>query len=197
VRLQFFDEGRIAMNHVSTVCADPTVASNIGAQCCNAPTHEAVCPSETAEDGDRVVIFDYVRRTGVADRGDGCDSQAGGKCPVGCKLTHPYTAPWCVLEVDETDSQPCHLDVGGVVSSGGGECLYVAEPMTYATAEHRCTAEYTNGGMCDQRLVVHGESTIDGQSPDWQATCAGFMLSWTNNPCTSVTPKQYQQQALE
>jgi hypothetical protein len=105
---------------------------------------------------------------------------------VGCKRTSKNTAPYCVLEADDTDSVPCHLDAGGVVSSGGGECLYVAESMTYATAERRCAAGYANGGMCEQRRVKLGVSTIDGQSSDWQATCAGFMLSWSSDPCTSV-----------
>jgi hypothetical protein len=44
VRLQFFD-GRIAQQHSYRVCADPTVASNIGGQCCNSGADEAdVCP---------------------------------------------------------------------------------------------------------------------------------------------------------
>ena len=32
--------------------------------------------------------------------------------------------------------------------------------------------------------MTFGESTVDGESKDWQAACAGFMLSWSNDPCT-------------
>jgi hypothetical protein len=195
-RLQFFDEGRTAMNDGTAVCADPTVASNIGAQCCSAIDDEAVCPEEVGSDG-HVTVFEYEQHTGDANHGDYCRASSAGKCPVGCKATNPGGAPHCVTEADGTNSLPCHLDLGGTVSAGGGECLYVAEPMTFAAADRRCAAEYPDSRMCNRRLVRLGASTIDGLSPDWQATCGGFMLSWTNSPCTSVAPQQYQQQPFE
>ena len=237
VRLQFFDDGRTAMNHMQAVCADPTAASNVGAQCCGTVDDQAVCPGEVDEYG-REQVFQYVAQTGNPDRGDYCVTRAGGlKCPVGCKKTSPGGAPHCILSSDATNSVPCHLDVGGAIASSGGECLYVAEPMKYATAAARCAAEYANvyrckpwgagllnpgydewcqvsclsgeswhpqcqrvgidtpdvntycscsrgGQVCDQNKATFGSSTIDGQSLDWQVACSGFMLSWTNDPCT-------------
>ena len=135
VRLQFFDDGRTAMNHKIDVCADPTVASNIGAQCCGKVDSESVCPGEIDADG-QTLEFEYERHTGNPFSGDMCrrlplNGSPASKCPTGCKKTNPSGAPHCVLESDDTNSVPCHLDIGGVVSSGGGECLYVAEPMEF------------------------------------------------------------------
>jgi hypothetical protein len=48
--MQFFDEGRTAMSHGIKVCADPTVATNVGAQCCSAVVDdEALCPDKASE----------------------------------------------------------------------------------------------------------------------------------------------------
>lgn len=145
-RLQFFGEGKLAMNNHLKVCADPTVASNIGAQCCVAIDDEDVCPNAGLDDpwylkdGQVYGMDEYERHTGQAHHGDLCRHSSGRwTCPTGCTITEGGAAPYCVLDSDST--APCHLD-RGVVSSGGGECLYVAEPMTYATAERRCAAEY-------------------------------------------------------
>lgn len=184
VRLQFFDSGRTAMNNKLAVCADPAVASNVGAQCCEEVDDKAVCPDDVGEDG-RVRSYEYESANNRAN-GDVCRSKliTWSKSPLGCKRTDPSGPPHFILETDDTNSVPCHLNVGGAVSSGGGECLYVAEPMKFATAQQRCAAEYQGGAVCDQRRATFSESTVDGQSPDWQETCAGFMLSWTNDPCT-------------
>ena len=178
-RLQFFGEGKIAMNHGIKVCADPTVASNIGAQCCAAMDDEDMCPTG-GDDDQRWYIKhgrngtdEYERHTGQATHGDLCRFTSGHwTCPVGCKMTEDKRAPYCVLDSGDFTT-PCHLD-RGVVSSGGGECLYVAEPMTYATAERRCAAEYENGGVCAQTKSKLGVSSFDGSSKDWQGACAGF-----------------------
>ena len=163
VRLQFFGNGRAATNHGSSVCADPTLASNIGAQCCRAVDDKALCP-DGVDDAGRVKVFQCEPHTGNAHMGDACRRHnAEAKCPVGCKKTSPGGKPHCALESDDTNSVPCHLDAGGSVSSGGGECLYVAEPMTFATAARRCAAEYTGGIVCDgDGKAALGESTVDG-----------------------------------
>lgn len=184
-RLQFFGEGKTAMNHGITVCADPTVASNVGAQCCAATDDKEVCPDagEWMVKNNQYGVDEYERHTGQATHGDLCRFSTGGwTCPVGCKRTEDGRAPYCVFDSGDFTT-PCHLDLG-VVSSGGGECLYVAEPMKYATAERRCAAEYEDGGLCAKSKTKLGASSFDGTSKDWQATCAGFMLSWANDPCT-------------
>jgi hypothetical protein len=117
-------------------------------------------------------VSQYEPHPGDPDSGDLCRLPSNSyECPLGCVATEGSdAAPYCVMAPGPAgNSLPCHLDVGGVVSSGGGECLYVAEPMTYATAERRCAAEYPNGGVCDLSQVNLGDSTIDGQSSDWQA----------------------------
>ena len=173
------------MNHGIKVCADPTVASNIGAQCCAAVDDDEICPDagNWMVKNNQYGTDAYERHTGQATHGDLCRFSTGGwTCPVGCKRTEDGKAPYCVFDSGDFTT-PCHLDLG-VVSSGGGECLYVAEPMKYATAERRCAAEYEDGGLCAQSESKLGVSSFDGTSKDWQATCAGFMLSWANDPCT-------------
>jgi hypothetical protein len=178
VRLQFFDDGRTAMNHHTRVCADPSVAANIGAQCCQTPEKvKEYCPEGS----------EYEKHwKGI--NGDLCKQPNGQwTCPVGCKTTDPAGVPYCILESDDTNSVACHLDLGRLVSSGGGECLYVAEPMKFTTAAARCETEYADGGVCSPeaaKAFIGGYSTADGLSKDWQATCGGFMLSWSTEPCT-------------
>jgi hypothetical protein len=47
--MQFFDEGKTAMSHGIKVCADPTVATNVGAQCCSPLDDETLCPDKAGE----------------------------------------------------------------------------------------------------------------------------------------------------
>lgn len=77
----------------------------------------------------------------------------------------------------------CSATTGGVISDGGDECLYVAEPMTYTTAEARCAALYPGDGVVCPDLNL-GRSQTDGSTIDWQATCAGFQSTWTAQTCT-------------
>lgn len=176
VRLQFF-EGKRAELSWSRVCADPSVASTIGVQCCSNPYHinNTVCPSSHP-------IYD--RNTGNEDYGDLCHKASSHwrewECPSGCEWTADRDHPFCVFR--SNTSAPCHLDLGEVVSSGGAECLFVAEPVKYSTAEQRCAAEYDHAEICPE-TIYRSDSTPDGESEDWQETCAGYQYAWTREPC--------------
>jgi uncharacterized protein (DUF1800 family) len=69
-----------------------------------------------------------------------------------------------------------------LISSGGDQCLYLAEPTTFETAEKRCSAVHENGVLCP--IYNEGSSASDGSSADWKATCSGFQHVWTNADCS-------------
>ena len=86
----------------------------------------------------------------------------------------------------------CAEDSNGavdLVSSGGPECLYIAEPVSYATAARRCAAAYVNGTLCPHSQIrTMGTSrtsytNADGTSPDWLKACSGYHHTWTTAPC--------------
>ena len=178
VRLQFF-QGRRSRNSWAQVCADPAVASTNGASCCYDPNTQLVdgpaCPSE------QPFYYSYAHDD---TRGDLCRHEyRSWTCPRGCQETADRRSPHCVSQ--SNTSAVCDLGLGGVASSGGAECLFVAEPMKYSTAEERCAAEYTGGVLCPSNVVYGlGASQADGSSPDWQATCGGFQFTWTTQPCS-------------
>jgi cullin-associated NEDD8-dissociated protein 1 len=175
VRLQFFEGGRRGKYaNWAKVCADPETVGIVGAQCCyNAETHPSgnPCPSP---------LFPfYESHTGNANHGDVCRAESNRwTCPIGCQQLN--AAPHCVLDTDI--SSVCHLDRDGIASSGGGECKYVSEAMTYRTASARCAAEYPGSTICPAN-PGNDFSTANGASADWQTTCGGFQFSWTQEPC--------------
>jgi cullin-associated NEDD8-dissociated protein 1 len=177
VRLQFF-EGHRSRNGWAQVCANPDVASTNGAACCYDPQTQLAegpaCPAENP-------FYD----SGGSTRGDLCRHENNNwVCPLGCQETTNRRAPYCVLQ--SNTSAMCQLGLGGIASSNGAECLFVAEPMKFSTAEERCAAEYTGGVLCSPRQVydLGSSSQPDGSSPDWQATCGGYQYAWTNQPCS-------------
>ena len=174
VRLQFYEGGRRAKYaSQEKVCADPETVGVVGAQCCYEPASHPSgnpCPSTFPY---------YVSNTGDADNGDVCQHVSNSwSCPTGCQRLHQ--APWCTL--NSNASSVCHLDRAGTSSSGGGECKYVSEAMTYGTAAARCAAEYPGSSICPAN-PDNSNSTRDGSSADWQTTCGGFQFSWTQEPC--------------
>ena len=177
VRLQYFDQGRTGKQSVSAVCADPTVASTLGAQC---------CVDETGPDASGVPMCpdtfpNYQDASSSNTAGDRCVSKdLFWTCPRGCEESPDRGLPYCLLA---GSSAVCHLQARRLVSSGGSECLFVAEPVKYSTAEERCAAQYENGIVCPKVLATSGDSAYDGSSPDWQSTCAGFQYAWTSEPC--------------
>jgi hypothetical protein len=94
-----------------------------------------------------------------------CDSDAQCATGLACFQRSNYeTVPGCTGAgsrgadycYDPALAVPCHLDLGGVASSGGGECKFVAEPVKYATASARCAAEYDGGIICPSNLADLG-----------------------------------------
>ena len=177
VRLNFFDEGKIAKLHWMQTCADPELADSIGTACCGS------VPAGTCPEG-----YAYYNNYGKINSGDVCltPQTSVPTCPRGCRAYNsekPWQRPHCVFESDP--SHLCHLDLDGVVSSGKDECAFVAESMKYRTAEARCAAQYPGSVVCANTDSTHfGQSSEDGKSKDWQATCSGFQLHWTGQPCT-------------
>ena len=176
-RLMFFQEGRMATMHYMKMCADPELADMIGTACCK----EA--PKDTCQPDSH-----YHNNGNNPKRGDLCYHPTGAwDCPKGCKLTAAWNARWwdeplCVTDASTSnaDMQVCHLNLDGKVSDKGGECKYIAEPMTYKTAQERCAKEYTNGVVCND---LYMKSTPDGKSEDWRRTCSGYQADWTTTPC--------------
>eukprot|EP00603_Paraphysomonas_imperforata_P004238 CAMPEP_0114421664 /NCGR_PEP_ID=MMETSP0103-20121206/5199_1 /TAXON_ID=37642 ORGANISM="Paraphysomonas imperforata, Strain PA2" /NCGR_SAMPLE_ID=MMETSP0103 /ASSEMBLY_ACC=CAM_ASM_000201 /LENGTH=2411 /DNA_ID=CAMNT_0001590201 /DNA_START=27 /DNA_END=7262 /DNA_ORIENTATION=+ len=83
----------------------------------------------------------------------------------------------------------CNAD-GDVVSNGGEECLYLAEPMKHSSAAERCDAIY-NATLCPfvwnrkfggQTTITRDENT-DGSSLEWANTCSGFQYYWISDEC--------------
>ena len=108
-------------------------------------------------------------------RGDMCYHSTGAwECPKGCKTTQGWNTRWwvepyCVTNdsTSNADMRVCHLHLnGGADKRTGGHCTYIAEPMTYATAQARCAKEYTNGVVCNDLYI---KTTDDGKSADWSA----------------------------
>lgn len=162
-RLQFFGTGKVGRNSNGASCADPRVANTFGAACCSRAA--ATCPASFP-------IYTKYKGTG-----DWCEDADGGwECPANCHKTHDGESPWCLHDGSNTT---CVKDF--VVSSGGGECKYIAEAMKYSTAAERCAAEYTGGVVCPpNELARGGDSTRDGLSSDWQKTCSGFQFTWVD-----------------
>ena len=174
IRLQFFQGGRRGKYaNWEKICADPETVGIVGAQCCyNAETHPSgnPCPS---------TFPFYESNIGTAITPDICRAESNRwTCPIGCQ--EQTAAPYCVLDSDA--SSVCHLDREGIASSGGGECKYVSEAMTYSTAAARCAAEYPGSTICPAN-PGNNDSTANGSSADWQTTCGGFQFSWTQEPC--------------
>lgn len=181
VRLQFFSSGSVGKNSWSKVCADRNVASVIGAQCCRGFQSQGdggAAPQPLCPDS-----FPNYEDNSGGTSGDVCENRFGRWiCPRGCSQTHDGESPYCIL--DGAGNTTCHLKAGDIVSAGGDECLFVAEPMTFASASTRCAAEYKNGVVCPARHAINVNSGADGSTPDWQATCAGFQHAWTTEPCS-------------
>ena len=164
-RLQFF-EGQRARYDEAGVCADPTVASTVGVQCCHDPSTQLeagpVCPEEHPF---------YQRNTGQP-YSDICYSAAWRwSCPLGCQQSGDNRR--CLLESDAASL--CHLNLGGGLAAGGEECLFTAEPVKLATAESRCAS--VDAVLCPP-------NNYDRQPVDWRPTCGGYQFAWTNAPCT-------------
>ena len=178
-RLMFFQEGRMATAAYFKACADPELADTIGTACCTKPPSD-VCPGGLA----------YVDNSHTPKRGDRCDHHPTGawQCPKGCKNMKAFNQKWwvdpmCVTEASTSmeDMKICDLRLDSMVSNLGGECKYIAEPMTYKTAQARCAKEYTNGVVCDN--VAFSTSTPDAKSRDWRQSCSGYQADWTTTPC--------------
>ena len=65
---------------------------------------------------------------------------------------------------------------------GGDQCLYLAEPTSFVTAEKRCRALNENSVPCPAYNT--GSSASDGSSADWLTTCSGYQYAWTNTDCS-------------
>jgi hypothetical protein len=62
------------------------------------------------------------------------------------------------------------------------QCLYVAEPVTFATAQARCAALVPGGVLC--RSKNHLRATAwPPTSEDWLSTCAGYQYDWVDASC--------------
>lgn len=185
VRLQFF-EGQVAAYENANACTDPQVASTVGTQCCHKLDHASVCPAEYPR---------YESHTGQTTHGDLCrDMHGNWDCPAGCTVV--YSSPYCTLNrpeqpvttnsstSEEPPAEPCHLDLGGIVSFSKGECLHLADTTKYATAQDRCAALYDDGIVCP-REEVNVETSYDDTSRDsiWQTSCSKYQFSWVNEPC--------------
>ena len=62
------------------------------------------------------------------------------------------------------------------------QCLYLAEPMTFATAQQRCAA--ANGSICPAESSPVESTADDGSTADWLETCAGFQYDWSQTDCS-------------
>ena len=83
---------------------------------------------------------------------------------------------------------PCCNENDEVVSSGGEECLYLAEAMTYVSAKARCAALYNATTCSDNPNVLNEESHLrtddsNASYPEWAQTCAAFQYRWTSASC--------------
>ena len=174
VRLQFF-KGKSGVNAGDGACADPSVPSTFGTACCDdmeasLARDPKVCPN----------THPLYEKSG-SQNGDSCNSRSDWVCPRGCHETDGRDAPYCL---HNSNNATCLLGLGALLSSGGKECLFVAEPMKFATAQARCASEYENGVVCPRRALDLGDSLLTGQSQDWQATCSGFQYTWAQEICT-------------
>lgn len=85
----------------------------------------------------------------------------------------------------------CCDEAGNIVSESGKECLYLAEPMTRATAADRCGTIY-NATLCPfvwnrefgGQSVIDRDEYTDGTSLEWANTCSGFQYYWTSDACS-------------
>jgi len=75
-----------------------------------------------------------------------------------------------------------------LVSNGGAECLYLAEPMKYTTAASRCDAIYgtttcrVNYGQFPNDIERNENTT--GEAAEWAQMCSAFQHRWTNRECS-------------
>jgi hypothetical protein len=105
------------------------------------------------------------------------------EAPTGCKkaeIDGRIGRPYTVLEADglvaEEERLPCHKNHHGVVSSGGGECLFVAEPMKCVSGRVlTCTASHLNP-FCLDTMRMH--CTLG-------TTCMHCTLDFAHACCTS------------
>ena len=182
------DEGDLCVHETETwTCPRGCEATS------NRDSPKCVLPTPTAQPGIPLSGGNNNSATNLQACTGECDSD--GQCATGLicfQRDNNEAIPGCMSAgeagydycYDPALAVPCHLNLGGVASSGGGECKFVAEPVKYATASARCAAEYDGGIVCPSDLADLGESQADGSSIDWQATCAGFQFAWTSDPCT-------------
>ena len=133
-------------------------------------------------DDDRVVFYSYVEPP--------CVEMAffdNGK-QVGQYWANQCAAPDTVGISGVACCQESAADQNGftasiLASNGGDECLYIAEPMKFTTAEKRCAAEHEGGILCPSTVGFGLSSPHNASSPDWLGTCAGNQYTWHNNDC--------------
>ena len=70
-----------------------------------------------------------------------------------------------------------------VSSASGDECLYIAEPMRWATAKKRCAELYQGGFPCKTYDVATDWQPGNPPSRDWGESCAGSQYDWQGQPC--------------
>jgi cullin-associated NEDD8-dissociated protein 1 len=150
----------------------PSTIGCIGKVECGADTLVAI----KMIDGDRVVYYSYIEPPCVQlaffDEGK----------KVGQHWANQCAAP-NVVGASGTACCQVGADPGVVASKGGDECLYIAEPMKFATAQDRCAAEYENGIVCP--VLPFGQSSFqDGSSADWLGACAGNQYTWRDSDCS-------------
>jgi len=66
-----------------------------------------------------------------------------------------------------------------VVSYNGSECLFVAESMSFATAQARCAAMTPGGEVCER----YYDDPRKGSSKAAFESCALYQSVWTTKPC--------------
>ena len=113
---------------------------------------------------------------------------------AGADCHHMLNAAGCVMLLSwySFSQSCCHLrwdenapPVPFNAAESAAQCLYLAEPMTFATAQQRCAA--ANGSICPAYDSGSGQvqsTAEDGSSADWLETCSGFQYDWSQTDCS-------------
>jgi uncharacterized protein (DUF1800 family) len=67
-------------------------------------------------------------------------------------------------------------------AANDGQCLYVAEPVAFATAQARCAALVPNGVICAGKEHL-ADTAWPPTSEDWLSTCSGYQYDWVDASC--------------
>ena len=184
VHLQFFD-GKVAKFGAVQTCANPNLASTIGARCCKPYDTTDYCPLTHP-------VFES--HAGDPDYGDVCRNKNGDRaCPPGCMRTATeWSAPHCLVAPDVANSAETTIELSGANDND-------AQNLKACTGECDSDAQCAAGLQCFQRS--YGEAIPGCSGPgggdDWdyctsmpteacQKTEPGGVISEGNDECLFV-----------